>query len=100
MEEINLTGKERRVAKLLLRYMKSHPEAKHTAEGIARWWILQQKMEEEVGKIENVIDYFINIGMLERVSVQQDQIYYKFNTKKVVQFIERLNNLQDQENKY
>jgi len=83
VEISNFTEKEQRATQLLLQYMQNHPEAKHTAEGIARWWILQQKLEEEVGVVEKVIAYFTDVGVLEKVLMPDDNSYFKFHPEKV-----------------
>lgn len=78
MNQIDLTEKEQKIAQLLLTYMQNNPEAKHTAEGIARWWILQQKLEDEISLVERVIDYFTAKGILEKVALAEGNSYYKF----------------------
>ena len=84
VEKIDLTEKERRIAQLLVKYMLKNPEAKHTTEGIARWWVMQQKFEEEIKVVEKVIEYLTNIGVLEKVLLPGDNTYCKFNPEKVV----------------
>ena len=98
VEKDNLNKKEQRVAQLLFRYMVDHPEAKHTTEGIAKWWILEQKLEEEMAVIKNVISHFIDVGLLKEVELPQKKNYLKINLEKINQCRKILNNLQ-QENK-
>lgn len=69
--EKDLTESERRIAQILLDYMKKYPEATHTGEGIARWWILQQKFEEELDTVKKIITYFTEVGLLEK-KIQPD----------------------------
>ena len=85
MEINNFTEKELRTAQLLLQYMQNHPEAKHTAEGIVRWWILQQKLDEEVGVVEKVIEYLTDAGVLEKVLMPDENSYFKFHPEKVAE---------------
>ena len=84
MEKINLTEKEMRIAQLLIKHMLKNPDAKHTAEGIARWWIMQQKFEEELILVEKVIEYLTGIGLLEKVLLPDGNTYYKFRPEKSV----------------
>ena len=74
----DLTENEQRIAQLILSYMENNPEAIHTAEGIARWWILQQRLEEEIHLVEKVIEYFSIKGILEKVQLTDGNSYYKF----------------------
>lgn len=85
---MNLTENERRVARLLLRYMQNHPEAKHTSEGIARWWVLEQKLEEEIGTVENVIANLIDNGIITKVALPEGNAFYKIESPGVGQVFE------------
>ena len=90
MNQIDLTEKEQQIAQLLLDYMKKHPDAKHTAEGIARWWILQQLFQEEIALIENVLDYLTQKGILKEAILKDDQKYYKISDKRLKRFLGEL----------
>ena len=79
MNQIDLTEKEQMIAQLLINYMQKNPDAKHTAEGIARWWIMQQRFEDEMELIEKVLCYLTQREILEEVILAQDQKYYKIN---------------------
>lgn len=81
MNPIDLTEKEQQIAQLLLDYMKKHSDAKHTAEGIARWWIMQQKLEEDLNLVVKIIDYFTAKGVLEKIQIANGNHYYKFQQK-------------------
>ena len=39
----------------ILRYLARHPRAEDTVEGIARWWVLEQRIIEEVTKVESAL---------------------------------------------
>lgn len=71
------------MARLLLQYMKKHPDAKHTAEGIARWWLLQQIFENEIKVVERVLEFFIDKGIITRVDVSGGKAYYQANLMRI-----------------
>jgi len=79
---IDLTEKEQKIAQLLLTYMQNNPSAKHTAEGIARWWILQQKFEDEVEVIERVIKCLTDEGIIEKIEFSDGDAHYQYNPDK------------------
>jgi len=88
VNQIDLTEKEQQIAQLLLDYMKKHPNAKHTAEGIARWWILQQKLDEEQFLVERVIEHFSEKGILEKVQLADGNCYFRFHQQKLTEMLD------------
>ena len=40
---------------LILNYLVKHPDAKDTLEGIARWWILREQIEQSVEKVSQTL---------------------------------------------
>lgn len=70
--------------------MLKNPEAKHTAEGIARWWIMQQRFEEELERVEKVLGYLIKQGVLQEIILPQNPKYYKLNNQGVICFIKEI----------
>jgi len=84
---------ERLAACDILKYLQKHPQAKHTSEGIARYWIHQQRLAEKLGIVLAAIDYLVSEGFLNEVKKEDDQKYYRFNIKKMNELaftIERL----------
>lgn len=53
----------------------------HSPEGIARWWILNQRFEEEIASIEKIINYLISIGILQKKSIPDGQNDYIIQLK-------------------
>lgn len=69
----------------ILKFIEKHPQAKHTAEGIARTWILQQRLEEEIEVVLSVIQYLVKKGILEEIFKEDDESYYRVNKSKLGQ---------------
>ena len=90
MKNNRLTESERKLAVLLIRYMQKNPDAKHTADGIARWWIIQQKFEEEIERVEKVLRYLTKRGVLQEIILPQNQKYYKIDNQSVIHFIKEI----------
>jgi hypothetical protein len=82
VNQIDLTEKEQKIAQLLINFMQNNPEAKHTAEGIARWWILQQKLEDELEVIEKVIECLTDEGIIEKIEFSDGDAYYRYKPDK------------------
>ena len=51
----------RRVAIAILHYLRDHPTAKDTAEGIAKWWV-----SEDRGAVENALALLVKEGVVAR----------------------------------
>lgn len=47
-------------------YLRSHPDAADTMEHIARWWILQQRIEAGLAATQRALDYLERQGALEK----------------------------------
>ncbi len=47
-------------------YLRAHPDAADTMEHIARWWILQQRIEAGLAATQKALDYLERQGALEK----------------------------------
>jgi hypothetical protein len=69
--------------KVILKFIEKNPQAKHTAEGIASTWIFQQRLEEKIGVVLQVIEYLVKRGFLEEIPKVDDEYYYRVNKSKL-----------------
>jgi xanthine dehydrogenase iron-sulfur cluster and FAD-binding subunit A len=51
-----------RIIDELLRYLEANPGAKDTKEGIAKWWISRQRIDESIKAVEAAIALLVERG--------------------------------------
>lgn len=68
---------------VILKFIEKNPRAKHTVEGIATNWIFQQRLEEKIEVVLEVIEYLVKRGFLEEVRKMDDESYYRVNKTKL-----------------
>ncbi len=61
------------VARLIEDYLRSHPEAMDSFEGISKWWITRQKLHESAYSVNNALNILIHKGVVEKT----DNEYYR-----------------------
>ncbi len=49
----------------ILRYLMKHPGARDSIEGIAEWWVLLQRIEDEVDNVKQALDVLVERGLVE-----------------------------------
>lgn len=67
----------------ILKFIEKQPQAKHTAEGIAKTWIFQQRLEEKIEVVLVVIQHLVKTGFLEEIYKEDDECYYRVNQSKL-----------------
>ena len=68
---------------LILSYLVKHPDAKDTLEGIVHWWILRERIEQSVEKVNQTLtDLVAKEFILEKEYYNQDKMY-QLNFEKV-----------------
>ena len=70
----------RNVAAMILRYLKKHPHAADTAEGITRWWVMRQRYEDSVQTVKQALAILIEDGALEGHQLAQGQVVYRLKS--------------------
>jgi Fe2+ or Zn2+ uptake regulation protein len=74
----------------ILNYLQKHPQAKHSAEGIAKYWIFQQRLEEKLDSVLYAIDFLVEQHFLEKIEKSDGSIYYKSKLGDIGGVAERL----------
>jgi Fe2+ or Zn2+ uptake regulation protein len=69
----------------ILKYIQKRPRVKHTAEGIARYWIFQQRLEEKFETVMVAIEFLVKRGILEEVEKADGNSYYRTNHNKTLE---------------
>lgn len=67
----------------ILKYIQKQPQAKHTAQGIAKYWIVQQRLEEKIEVVASALEYLIQNGFLEEVKMEDGHSYFKVKEKRL-----------------
>lgn len=64
----------------ILAYLTSNPNAQDSLEGIARWWILSQKIRYYIEEVETVLDKLAADGFVTVVTEADSKVLYRLNS--------------------
>ena len=81
----------------ILRYLQNNPEARDTLEGIAEWWLLQERITEAVEQVAKAIVWLVANGYLLEKRVPGSGTFYEINPVKHDEIIEFLRNAEEAE---
>ena len=57
------------VIKEIMRYFVEHPHALDSLEGVARWRLLQQRIDDTVAETESALEWLVARGFVQRIDV-------------------------------
>ncbi|HWP43514.1 MAG TPA: hypothetical protein VNO14_09790 [Blastocatellia bacterium] len=70
------------IAKEILAYLASHPDAQDTMEGIVEWWLLEQEIRRSTALVNAALAELVSQGLvLERLG-RDGRTHYRINRKK------------------
>lgn len=78
---MSMNEKQDEITTMILNYLQKHPEAGDTVEGITRWWLEFERVEQNVGKVASALERLIEKGLLRKVKYR-DVFVYKLNHKR------------------
>jgi len=79
----------------ILAYLAEHPDAQDTLEGIAAWWLLEQKIKHTTVEVEKSLAELMDKGFIVECDGKDLHTYYRINRKKYEE-IKAINNKQKQ----
>lgn len=53
------------LAREILRYLHTHRSASDTSEGIARWWVKRQRLEDTLTRVQSALDLLVAQSLVE-----------------------------------
>lgn len=65
----------------VMAYLAGHPDAQDTLEGIAEWWLLEQRIKHEIGAVREALTNLVRAGSIQKVN-RKNMLHYRLNTKK------------------
>jgi hypothetical protein len=66
----------------ILRYLRSHPEAGDTLEGIAQWWLLREWAERRLRDVEHAIQLLVEASLVLKKMRPGQEPRYEMNLAK------------------
>jgi hypothetical protein len=71
-----------KIAEEILDYLRKHPEACDTLEGITEWWLLEQRIKYELKRIEAAISNLVKQGWVLEIKRKNSRPHYCLNPEK------------------
>jgi hypothetical protein len=72
----------RPLADEVLAYLLRHPQAQDTMEGIAEWWLLEQRVRDAVADVEKALRDLVDRDFLVMRNCFEGRTYYGLNRDK------------------
>jgi hypothetical protein len=67
----------------ILRYLRAHPDAKDTLEGIGQWWLLREWSERNLEEVEATLSDLVRKGLVVEAQNESGRSYYGVDRTKV-----------------
>lgn len=55
---------EDEIARTILDYLRTHPQASDTLEGVAKWWLMRQRVSESTEVVQRVLQRLRDRGLI------------------------------------
>jgi Fe2+ or Zn2+ uptake regulation protein len=72
-----------KLALQILRYLREHPEAQDTVEGIMVWWVSERAIKNWLPQVRKSLTALVNRGYLEKRTGADGRIFYRLNQSRV-----------------
>jgi hypothetical protein len=66
----------------ILAYLVENPDAGDTMEGIAEWWLLEQRIKRGTDKVERALDELVAKGFILERKGENSRIHYRIQPDK------------------
>lgn len=70
------------VALQILAYLRTHRDAQDTIEGIAEWWLLEQRIRHVINEVKKALTELVAQGMVLEHIGRDGRIHYRLNPRK------------------
>src|SRR5262245_18672139 len=57
-------GDEGEIVQCILEYLKAQPQSADTLEGIAKWWLMRQRVSEATALVQQTLDHLKSEGLI------------------------------------
>lgn len=65
-----------RLSDEILSYLRAHPQAADTVDGIAQWWLPRQRQEEAGIRAQHALDLLVARGLVEKITLVDGTVLY------------------------
>ncbi len=63
-------------------YLRAHPNAADSAQGIAKWWLGRRRYEEAIETVRSALDYLVAEGtVIKRKTVSGETVFVRGESK-------------------
>jgi len=73
---------KRDISEEILEYLREQPDASDTLEGIMDWWLLSQRIRDEVRKVKEAISILVEQGWLVEIKGNDSRIRYRLSSER------------------
>ena len=70
------------ISQEILEYLRQHPNASDTLEGIMEWWLLSQRISHEMERVKSAVLNLVEDGWLIEIKGKDATLRYRFNPRK------------------
>ncbi len=60
----------------ILRYLRAHPQAADTVDGIVEWWLPRQRHNDAVNRVQQALDELVARGLVEQMTLVDGTVLY------------------------
>lgn len=75
------TMHEKKMAREILAYLRDHPLSGDTVEGVSKWWLMQQRINESVNAIQQVLSHLERAGLIYEHTMPGGRTLYFANSQ-------------------
>jgi hypothetical protein len=79
-----------RIAHEILAYLKDHPDAQDTLEGIVEWWLLETKIKYQTTLVMDALADLVEKELILEHKSKDSRVYYQANRTKMEEILEIL----------
>jgi hypothetical protein len=72
-----------KLARQILRYLREHPEAQDTFEGIMVWWVSERAIKHWLPQVRRSLAALVARGYLEKRTAADGRVFYRLNQSRV-----------------